>query len=209
MGESMGGAIVLSLANSQKNLPIDGIILIAPALWNFSQTNTFKSFTMKVFSNIFPKLKISGKSWVDVKASDNIQILKELSNDPLFVHEPNFRSLYGIIRLMDVSYEDSLNFFKNPNYETLLLVPVRDEIVPRKPLLKLLENENVKKNLNNQIKLGVYNFSYHMMLRDIQGDFISREIKEWIFDKDSVLNLKSFTNSLKKLQNKKFYHILD
>jgi len=205
----MGGAIVLSLANSQKNLPIDGIILIAPALWNFSQTNTFKSFTMKVFSNIFPKLKISGKSWVDVKASDNIQILKELSNDPLFVHEPNFRSLYGIIRLMDVSYEDSLNFFKNPNYETLLLVPVRDEIVPRKPLLKLLENENVKKNLNNQIKLGVYNFSYHMMLRDIQGDFISREIKEWIFDKDSVLNLKSFTNSLKKLQNKKFYHILD
>ena len=48
-----------------------------------------------------------------------------------------------------------------------------------------------------------------MMLRDIQGDFISREIKEWIFDKDSVLNLKSFTNSLKELQNKKFYHILD
>ncbi len=209
MGESMGGAIVLSLANSQKNLPIEGIILIAPAVWDFSQNNFFKSFTMKVFSNIFPKIKISGKSWVDVKACDNIEILKELSEDPFFVHEPNFRSLYGMIRLMDLSYKNSLNFFKNPNYETLLLVPVKDEIVPRKPLLKLLENEDVKKNLGKLVKLGVYNFSYHMMLRDIQGDFISREIKEWIFDKDSVMNLKSFTNSLKELQNKKFYHILD
>ena len=43
---------------------------------------------MKVFSNILPKIKISGKSWVDVKASDNIQILKELSEDPfLFMNQ--------------------------------------------------------------------------------------------------------------------------
>ena len=30
MGESMGGAILFSLINSNKSLPIDGVILIAP-----------------------------------------------------------------------------------------------------------------------------------------------------------------------------------
>ncbi len=209
MGESMGGAIVLSIANLNNNLPIDGVILVAPAVWNFTETNFFKSITMNLVSNIFPGLEISGKGWVDVKASDNLQMLKELSNDQFFIHKPNARSLYGIIRLMDLSYKNAANFLKNPKYDTLLLIPVKDEIIPRKPLLKLLKDENIKKNLNNKIKLGVYNFSYHMMLRDRQGDFISREIKEWVLDKDSILNLKSFENSLKELQKQKFYHILD
>ena len=35
LGESMGGAITLSFVNRFKNLPIDGVILIAPAIWNY------------------------------------------------------------------------------------------------------------------------------------------------------------------------------
>ena len=39
----MGGAIVLSLLNTNNNLPIDGSILIAPAIWNFKERNFFKA----------------------------------------------------------------------------------------------------------------------------------------------------------------------
>ncbi len=205
----MGGAIVLSLANVEKNLPIDGIILVAPAIWNFTQTNYFKSLTMRILSNVFPKLEVSGESFVEVKASDNLKMLKELSKDPFFVHKPNFKSLYGMIRLMDSSYKDASIFFQDPSYDVLLLIPIKDEIVPRRPLLKLLEDEKIKRNINNKIKLAVYTFSFHMMLRDNQGDFITREIKQWLFDKESVGNLKSFEESLKELQKQKFYHILD
>ena len=42
MGESMGGAIVLSLAASQSSLNINGIILVAPAIWNFTKRNFLK-----------------------------------------------------------------------------------------------------------------------------------------------------------------------
>ena len=38
----MGGAIVTSLANKYKNLPIEGVILVAPAIWNFYRKNFFK-----------------------------------------------------------------------------------------------------------------------------------------------------------------------
>ena len=75
-----------------------------------------------------------------VKASDNQEMLKKLSKDPYFIHNPNLRSLYGIVELMDESYENAKIFLKQNNYRTLLLIPIKDEIVPRKPLIELLKN---------------------------------------------------------------------
>ena len=37
LGESMGGAIVISTLIKNKDLQIDGVILVAPAIWNFSK----------------------------------------------------------------------------------------------------------------------------------------------------------------------------
>ena len=31
-----------------------------------------------------------------------------------------------------------------------------------------------------------------MMLRDLEGDFVSREIKDWILDKKNISSLNSF-----------------
>ena len=52
----MGGAILISLINRYKDLPIDGVILIAPAIWNFTETNFLKSIPLRAFSKIFPNL---------------------------------------------------------------------------------------------------------------------------------------------------------
>ena len=35
LGESMGGAIVILTLIKNKDLQIDGVILVAPAIWNF------------------------------------------------------------------------------------------------------------------------------------------------------------------------------
>ena len=59
----MGGAIVLSLVASEKKLPISGIILVAPAVWNFTEQNFIKSKFMKIMSKIFPNLSVDGKDW--------------------------------------------------------------------------------------------------------------------------------------------------
>ena len=42
LGESMGGAIVISTLIKNKDLEIDGVILVAPAIWNFSKMNPSK-----------------------------------------------------------------------------------------------------------------------------------------------------------------------
>ena len=209
LGESMGGAIVISLVVRNKNLPIEGLILVSPAFWNFSEMNPFKSLVMKAFSNLFPKLRIGGGKYIKVRPSDNIEMLKDYSIDPLVIHEPTTQSLNGIIQLMDTAYKDSKIFLKKPSYQTLLIIPVMDEIVPRKPLLNLLENPDVYENLNNNLYLAVYDKNFHMILRDNDGDRISREIKEWITNKKNVTNLHTFINPIQRLKNSEFYHKLD
>ena len=204
----MGGAIVLSLVASEKKLPISGIILVAPAIWNFTEQNFIKSKFMKIMSKIFPNLSVDGKDWVNIRASDNDEMLKKLANDKYFVHQPNFKSLYGIIELMDKSFTNAEIFFEKSDYRTLLLIPIKDEIVPRKPLIELLNKPMIKNNNNKNIKLMIFQSSFHMMLRDLHGNLITNKIKDWILDKniESSVNLRE---GARKLNNLNFFHLLD
>ena len=209
LGESMGGAIVCSLAKENKALSIDGVILISPALWNFSESNPFKRIILKSISSVLPSLKISGKGAIKVRPSDNLKMLKKFSEDPKVVHKPTLKSLNGIIELMDKSFEDAKVFFSNPHYDTLIIIPIIDEIVPRRPILKLFNDKQIQKNLNKKIFIGVYEKNFHMILRDIDGVRVTREIKEWIVKKKSIKHLYSFSNSLERLKKSNFYHKLD
>ena len=208
LGESMGGAIVVSMAN-QKKIPIDGIILVAPAIWNFTKKNFFKSTILNLFSGIFPNLTLSGDGIINVKPSDNIKMLKEFSSDSYVVHNPTLKSLNGIIKLMDRSFIETSTYLKNPNYETLIILPIIDEIVPRKPLLNILKKKEVKTNVGGKIRLGVYSNNYHMILRDLDGDKVSEEIKEWIINRRNIKNLNSFKDVYKRLYSSDFFHQLD
>ena len=40
----MGGAIITSLMTHEKDLPIDGAVLVAPAIWNFSEKNFLRVY---------------------------------------------------------------------------------------------------------------------------------------------------------------------
>ena len=76
-------------------------------------------------------------------------------------------------------------------------------------MLNLLQDKDVVKHIGKKIRLGVYDENFHMLLRDIDGDRITREIKEWIFDRQSVSTLNSFRNNIHRLKNSSFFHKLD
>ena len=207
LGESMGGAIITSLMTHNKGLPIDGAVLVAPALWNFSEKNFFKSLFMSLISRLFPNLKVDSKGWVEVKASDNQEVLKELSQDKYFIHHPNLKSLYGIIELMDESYKDAKKFFSQPSYNTLVVIPIKDEIVPRKPLIELLEQTKIKTNSFSSDFI-IFESSYHMILRDMKGNNVTKEIKKWILERKTKKKT-NFNEVIQKLRKADYHHILD
>ena len=208
LGESMGGAIVVSMVN-QKKIPIDGVILVAPAIWDFTKKNFFKSTLLNFFSKIFPNQTLSGDGIINVKPSNNIEMLKQFSSDSNVIHKPTLKSLNGIIKLMDKSFIEALTYLKNPRYETLIILPMKDEIVPRKPLLSILRTKEVKKNVGKKIQIGVYPNNYHMILRDLEGDEVSREIKEWLTNRENIKNLDSYNNVYEKINSSDFFHQLD
>ena len=75
------------------------LYLLHQRIWNFKKRNFFKSITLNLFSKIFPNLSLSGKGLIKVQASDNLRMLKELSEDPFFIHKPKLKSLNGITNL--------------------------------------------------------------------------------------------------------------
>ncbi len=203
LGESMGAAIVLSAVSEIKET-IDGIILVAPAIWNFSEKNPLKKFFLSISSNVFPELKLEGSNFIKVRASNNTEVLKKLAEDQFFIHKPNLKSLNGIVTLMDKSYKYAKHYIDKPKYQTLIMVPIKDEIIPRKPLAEILLDGS--KETEKKITLVVFENNYHMLLRDLENKKISKVIVDWINKERDFL---SFPKSVDFLKNSKFYHILE
>ena len=61
------------------------------------------------------------------------------------------------------------NILKIHHIKHLIMIPLKDEVVPRKPLIKLLKDERIKNNFSDKINILVYKESYHMILRDLNG----------------------------------------
>jgi alpha-beta hydrolase superfamily lysophospholipase len=204
LGESMGGAIVSSTVMKNKNLQIDGVILVAPAIWNFSEMNPIKKIFLNVISTLLPNLKLDGGDFIKVTACNNIEVLKALAKDKYFIHKPNLKSLNGIVELMDESYKYTKEFLNQLPYRTLIILPIKDEIVPRKPLTKLLNDK--KDSIKNNITLAIFKNNYHMILRDLESETITKFLANWINNLDTS---SSISASINILNNSKFYHITE
>lgn len=204
LGESMGGAIVASTVIKNKNLQINGVILVAPAIWNFSEMNPIKKIFLNVISTLLPNLKLDGGDFVKVTACNNIEVLKALAKDKYFIHKPNLKSLNGIVELMDESYKYTKEFLNQLPYRTLIILPIKDEIVPRKPLTKLLNDK--KDSIKNNITLAIFKNNYHMILRDLESETITKFLANWINNSHTS---NSILESINILNNSKFYHITE
>ena len=136
-------------------------------------------------------------------------MLKKLSQDKFFVHKPTFKSLRGIVDLMDESYIDTLEYLNNPKYNSLILLPIKDEIVPRKPFVKMLKRiQKGKKNIE-MTEIGIYENHYHMILRDLKTKTVLTDVKNWILNENPKKNRSSLDEIISNLQNFEYYHRLD
>ncbi len=210
LGESMGGVLVINSIIDKKRLDIEGVILVAPAIWNFSEKNFFKSTFLSVASFLLPNLTVEGSSLVKIKPSDNLEMLREFSRDPKVVHKKSLKSLNGIKKLMDSSYNNFVSYLNLPTFKTLLIVPLNDQIIPRKPLIDIIDKKSFKEQYSSdQLKIAAFEGYYHMILRDIDGTRVTNEIKDWIIEPNSLNFKVSSANSLEKIMSKPFYHELD
>ena len=85
MGESMGAAVLMSLATESDPPPADGYVLVAPAVWGRAEMNVFLRTGLWLVANLIPGFTVTGRV-AHVVASDNREAIKRLSQDPLTIH---------------------------------------------------------------------------------------------------------------------------
>ncbi len=173
LGESMGGAIVIT-AMSRIDMPeVAGVILAAPALWARSTMPWYQTGLLWTLAHSLPWLALTGEG-VHVVASDNIEMLRALGRDPWVIKATRVETVYGLADLMDAAFSSATSMRGN----TLMLYGEKDEIIPKEPtyafLQQFLAADAAKKTV------AIYQNGYHMLLRDLEAPTAWKDIAAWI-----------------------------
>lgn len=192
LGDSMGGAVTIVTMVRNDPLKVNGVILIAPAVWVRSEMPFYQRWLLWMAAHTIPWKKVTGES-LEITASDNIEMLKELGKDPLVIKETRVDVLYGLSNLMDEAYRGAELF----RTKVLLLYGNKDEIIPRKPVFEFYKR--LPSGVQGQQQMILYENGYHMLLRDLQSKIVMKDIVEWI--NDQAKPVSSLQNNLTKDNN--------
>jgi alpha-beta hydrolase superfamily lysophospholipase len=170
LGESMGAAVVMAAMADGAALDAEGAILTAPAVWGGDQLNPRYRATLWLVATVAPGLKLTGRN-LGVLASDNLEMLRALAVDPLFIKETRVDAIAGLVQLMDAAYA-AADPLRGPLQS---LLGEHDEVVPPGAQTAMVSRLRATPCLHI-----VYPEGWHLLLRDLQREVVWRDIIAWI-----------------------------
>lgn len=170
VGHSMGGGVVTAALGEGRVDGADRAVLLAPALWGGENLSPFLRALAHTANILAPDKRWTGDGIVEIQASDNIEMLRGLGRDPLYVRSPSSREFVGLIRLMDRAVESA----SNVSTPILVVYGAKDEVVPEEPILEAYEEFNGPKAYR-KIDTG-----WHMLLRDLEGGIVRDVVAEYV-----------------------------
>ncbi len=174
IGESMGGAVVMSALAAGNNLPVAGAVLAAPAVWGRQTMPVVYRVALWVGAHLLPKYKPTGKS-LGRMASDNIEMLRDNGRDPLFIKETRVDAVSGLSDLMDEALAVSA-LIKVP---VLYLYGKKDEIIPEGPSRRAMAAMTAA---NKAARTAIYPNGWHMIMRDREAATVLGDVASFIAD---------------------------
>lgn len=179
MGESMGGAVVMSALAAERNLPVAGAVLAAPAVWGKQTMPAIYRVALWVGSHLLPKYKPTGKG-LGRMASDNIEMLRDNGRDPLFIKETRVDAVSGLSDLMD----EALAVADEIRVPVLYLYGKKDEIIPEGPSLRAI---GAMTAANRTARAAIYPNGWHMIMRDREAETVLGDVAAFIADPKAPL----------------------
>jgi alpha-beta hydrolase superfamily lysophospholipase len=177
MGESMGAAALMVLATPPNPPPVDGYVLIAPAVWGRDKMNLLMRALLWIADHTVPGLTLTGGGLVKVTASNNRDALIRLSTDPLTIHGTRVDAIKGLVDLMDQALAAAPEF----HAPAVVLYGGHDELVPARATAatwRALPFGPVR---------AFYPNGYHLLLRDKNRADPIGDILAWIREPDAPL----------------------
>lgn len=172
LGESMGAAVALELLGGPEPPPVAGAILVAPAVWGRGAATPLLRLALELSARICPGCTATGEG-LDIRASDNLEMLRALGRDPLVVKATRLDTLRGLVGLMD----GALGAAGRVRAPLLVQYGAHDQVIPRPALCRLLARLPAQSR-----RVAFYTRGYHMLTRDLEGDRVRRDLAAWIRD---------------------------
>lgn len=180
LGESMGGAVILSAMQQLEKTCMQGVILLAPAVWGWQSMPWWQTVPLRLFAHTMPGLTVTGDG-LDIHPSDNVEMLRALGRDPLIIKETRIDAIYGLTDLMEAAMVNS-GALRMP---ALILYGEHDEIIPATAFCEMLNI--LPDRATSHWRLVLYPNGYHMLSRDLQGEVVIRDMMAWIHKQKSWL----------------------
>lgn len=169
LGESMGGAVAILAAAGRSEPIADGLILVSPALWGWSNLDLVKRSALWAMMQIAPGAHLTGQG-LGLKPSDNTEMLIALGRDPYVIKRTRIDAIYGLVNLMEAAWQAS----PNVRVPTMVLYAADDEIVPAQPI------EDASAQMPGLARVVCYNDGYHLLLRDLKAERTWTAIESFI-----------------------------
>ncbi|MEP3116404.1 lysophospholipase [Nisaea sp.] len=182
LGESMGGAVIMAALAGESPPWLDGAVLSAPAVWGRSTLAPWKRFILTLAAHTVPRIRVRPQTLPRLP-SDNIEMLRRLSRDPMMIKETRVEVAWGLTGLMD----EALTSAPNLAIPLLVLYGAQDGIIPREPTCRMLQTLPDGSSGERHWRLALYKDGYHMLFRDLQGDRVSADIAAWLGDPAAAL----------------------
>ena len=172
LGHSMGGAIALTVTVEQ-NPSIDGLALLAPAVWGREAMPWYQRTALWLTSRILPGLKLSGEV-IGVDPTDNEEAVEQMHADPLIQRTVRADKLAGVTDLMDRALQ-AVEALEKPS---LILYGEHDEVVPPEPTCVMLQR--LPDRPPGRWRFALYPEGYHLLTRDLQRERVLADLAAWI-----------------------------
>jgi acylglycerol lipase len=173
VGESMGAATILAALGDENPPQVDTIVLIAPAVWGWSNLPLAYKLSLWMTAHTPVSLRPLNPPRAVVRritASDNIPMLQSLGRDPNMLFATRLDAVYGLVGMMERAFKSA---HKVPP-QTLVLYGSKDQIIPRPSV------ERTVARLPASIQSVEYPDGYHMLTRDLQAQRVWSDIAAFI-----------------------------
>jgi acylglycerol lipase len=176
LGESMGGAVLLSALATDGAPRLAGAILVAPAVWGRRDMPLSYRAALFLAAHLMPGLILSNNAAghvVTIVPSDNVPMMRALARDPLFQKQTRVDTLYGLVNLMDEA-RAAPRKLPADTPPILLLTGRKDQIIPQDATAGAIAE------LGSRADVRRYDQGYHMLLRDLEGPAVNQDVADWI-----------------------------
>lgn len=166
LGHSMGGGVVLAAVGEGRAPQVDRVILAAPAIAGGAAIPPLARAFAWGAAGLAPDRRLTGEGLVRVRASDNLDALRRLRDDPVYLRGASPREIAGLIRVMDRAAAAAPGVAA----PVLLLLGEKDAVTPPAPAARAAAA------IAGPVTQVRYRDGWHLLLRDLARQTVWRDV---------------------------------